>query len=329
MIPEAGFILVDKPAGVTSFDVVNRVRRSLVEAFPDLAPPRRRGKGPKPPRFKCGHAGTLDPLATGLLIVLVGKGSRLSPFLLGLDKTYLATVRFGTATDSLDADGEVTASANPPHSPAAIESALPHFRGDIEQVPPLISALKRDGQALHKRVRAGEEVAEPEARPVTIHRLEIDAARWEGEAPEVDLTVACSSGTYIRSLARDLAEAAGSVGHIVALRRTEVGPFTVAGALTGVMEMPGEDLAAALRPAADALPWAPAMELSGDEADFVRSGGQPGDDWLDRLKEKPVTQGKSSAIFRMLDGDGGLVAVGRIDDDAGLPRTALVMSGKG
>ena len=328
MIPAAGFILVDKPAGVTSFDVVNRVRGSLVEAFPELAPPRRRGRGPKPPRFKCGHAGTLDPLATGLLVVLVGKGSRLSPFLLGLDKTYLATVRFGSATDSLDADGEVTATAPPPDSPDVIAHALPRFRGAIDQVPPLISALKRDGQALHKRVRAGEDVAEPEARPVTIHRLVMDAARWEGDVPEVDLTVACSSGTYIRSLARDLAEAAGSVAHIAALRRTEVGPFAVDDAVVGVMEMPGEDLIASLRPAADALPWAPAMELSVDEADFLRSGGQPGDDWLDRLKEKPVTQGKSSAIFRMLDTDGGLVAVGRIDE-SGLPRTALVMAGKG
>ena len=227
-----GILLVDKPAGVTSFAVVNHVRRALVDAFPELAPaprPRQSG-GPKPPRFKCGHAGTLDPLATGLLMVLVGKGSRLAPFLMGLDKTYAATVRFGTGTDTLDREGQVVGTAPVPDSPEAVTACLAGFRGDIMQIPPVISALKKDGQPLYKLVRSGQDVPEPEARPVTIHQLGDDGCalgrrRTTIRCAEIDLEVGCSSGTYIRSLARDLARAAGSEGHIQELRRLEVGSF--------------------------------------------------------------------------------------------------------
>jgi tRNA pseudouridine55 synthase len=327
-IRQGGVLLVDKPAGVTSFDVVNRVRRRLVDVDPGLAPRRGRGRGPKPPRFKCGHAGTLDPLATGLLVVLVGRGSRLSPFLLGLDKTYRATVRFGTATLTLDREGEVTATAALPASAAALETALGGFRGDLMQVPPVVSALKRDGRALHARVRAGEEVEPPEARPVRIDRIEILATRGAAGIEEADLEVGCSSGTYVRSLARDLAAAADSVGHIAELRRLAVGPFSVDEALTDVMDRPGEDLAAALLPLAAALPHVPAIDLSDDEAERVRSGGQPGAAWRDRLPADIPDCGKAGPVFRMLGPDGMLVAVGRIDD-TGAPRTAAVMSGKG
>lgn len=327
-----GILLIDKPAGVTSFQVVERVRRQLLNAFPELQPRRgpRPAGTPKPPRFKCGHAGTLDPLATGLLVVLVGKGSRLSPFLMGMDKTYAATVRFGAATSTLDREGEVTATAAVPADVQTVEALLPRFRGDLLQVPPLISALKRDGKALYKRVRAGEDVAEPEARPVTISRLEMTGARWpgvdqDGALHEIDLVVDCGSGTYIRSLARDVAQAAGSVGHIQQLRRLRVGPFTVNDALSGVMELDGAALAAALRPLAEALPTAPALVLDAAEAGQVRQGGQPLPTWLKRLDGPLTADPKHGQIFRMLDGAGLLVAVGLVDAETGLPRSAAVI----
>lgn len=326
-----GILLVDKPAGVTSFAVVNRVRRTLVDAFPDLAPRRARRKtgGPKPPRFKCGHAGTLDPLATGLLILLIGKGSRLAPFLMGLDKTYEATVRFGSSTDTLDREGQIVGTAPIPDSPDALAACLDRFRGDIMQIPPLISALKKDGQPLYKRVRSGQDVAEPDARPVTIHHLEMKGARWgstDDEVHEIDLVVACSSGTYVRSLARDLALAAGTQGHIQELRRLQVGPFSVEDALTGIMDIKGDDLLEALRPLGDALPHLPVMSVDVSEAAAVRLGQQPDVAWLDRLSAEPVPSGKEGRLFRMLDDAGDLVAVGRLDDKTDEPRIAAVIA---
>jgi tRNA pseudouridine55 synthase len=326
----AGILLVDKPAGVTSFAVVNHVRRTLIDAFPSLAPVRHRTRqgGAKPPRFKCGHAGTLDPLATGLLILLIGKGSRLAPFLLGLDKTYAATVRFGSGTDTLDREGETISTAPVPDAVAAVTACLDNFRGDIRQVPPLISALKKDGQPLYKRVRAGQDVPEPAARPVTIHRLEITGARWGAPDPdihEVDLLVECSSGTYLRSLARDLASATGSEGHLQELRRLAVGPFTVEQGLDQVLEEPGDRLLEALIPLGEALPHLPVLALNRDEAAAVRVGQQPRPDWLPRLSSAPVPAGQVGSLFRMLDQDQDLVAVGKLDDVTGDPRIAAVI----
>ncbi len=320
--PAGGVLLVDKPAGVTSFAVVNAVRKALVRDFPELVPRREKG-GPKPPRFKCGHAGTLDPLATGLLVVLVGKGSRLSHFLLGLDKTYAATVRFGTQTDSLDADGEVVATAPIPDSAETVAAALAQFRGEINQVPPLISALKKDGQPLYKLVRAGKDVAEPDARQVRIDRLELVADRLATEAPEIDLIVGCSSGTYIRSLARDLALAVDSVGHIRQLRRLDVGPFAVADAVSGIMALAGSEIVQHLLPLTAALPQTPIMELSAEEAADIREGHQPLPAWLERLDGPPVAPGKSEPLFRMVDRAGDLVAIGRLDEETGEPRIAV------
>lgn len=326
-----GILLVDKPTGVTSFAVVNHIRRNLIRSFPQLERKRRPSSGgPKPPRFKCGHAGTLDPLATGLLIVLVGKGSRLAPFLMGLDKTYAATVRFGTGTDTLDRLGEVVATQPVPSSPEVVSDCLAGFRGEIQQVPPVYSALKKDGQTLYKLARSGQDVDEPEARKVTIHRLEMTDARWGGSSDEphheVDLVVTCSSGTYIRSLARDLARAAGSEGHLHQLRRLTVGPFAVADGLSDVMEIEGEDLARELLPLSAALPHVPALTLEEDEVSSVRQGQQPQVEWLESLGEEPPVAGKAGRLFRMLDGSGDLVAVGRLEDETGLPRIAAVIT---
>lgn len=326
-----GFLLVDKPRDVTSFQVVDQVRRRLLQADPSLQVrriPRPKG-GPRPPRFKCGHAGTLDPMATGLLIVLVGKGSRLSPFLMGQDKTYQATVSFGTVTDTLDAMGEVVDSAPVPVDVAGLEEVLAGFRGRIHQVPPLISALKRDGQPLYKRVRAGQEVAEPEARPVDIGRLEVQGVRWGDDVAgkkvfEIDLVVDCSSGTYIRSLARDIARAWGTVGHLQALRRVQVGLFRVDDAVSNVMSATGTELLRAMAPLTDALPQVPVLVLTQDEAAAIRQGGQPLPVWLDRLPAGPVAVGKSEPLFRLVDAAGDLVALGRINPE-GAPETALVI----
>jgi tRNA pseudouridine55 synthase len=328
-----GILLLDKPAGVTSFKVVDHVRRQLVRTFPELdsRSGKRRPGAPKPPRFKCGHAGTLDPLATGLLVVLVGKGSRLSPFLMGLDKTYAATVRFGAATDTLDREGQVVDKAPVPGDPGVLEDVLPCFLGEIMQVPPLISALKKDGKALYKRVRAGEDVAEPEARPVAISRLEVTATRWGGEVDgekvyEADLLVGCGSGTYIRSLARDIAVACGTVGHIHQLRRLRVGPFGVDDSTDGVLDMDGEGLAAVMRPLAEALPQVPVLMVDEDEAAALRQGTQPRPEWLDRLDGVPVVCGKAAGpIFRMVDARGQLVAVGEVDQGTGYPILAVVI----
>ncbi len=320
-----GFLLVDKPAGATSFDIVNHVRGALLRAAPGLQPPRcaRRPGGPRPPRFKCGHTGTLDPAATGLLVVVTGKGSRLVPFLTGLDKTYLATVRFGTETDTLDAEGQVTSTVAAPAEAAMVEAVLDRFRGDIMQVPPLVSALKRDGKPLHARVRAGEELDEPEPRPVRIDRLEITARRWPDAAGvcELDLEVACGSGTYVRSLARDLGRAVGSAAHLSALRRLRVGPFDVADALAGVMTTGGDALLAALRPLTAALPAVPVLPVTAEEAAQISLGGQPRPDWLERLSDGeslPV-----GTLLRLIAPDGSLMAVAVIEGEG--PRIAAVL----
>lgn len=322
----SGLLLVDKPAGVTSHDVVARVRRSLLRAFPEWDPRRRspRGrKGPRPPRFKCGHAGTLDPMATGLMMILVGKGSRLSPFLMGMDKIYEATLTLGAATDTLDAEGQITATAPLPAGPESLLAALPEFRGEILQVPPAVSALKHEGTPLYKLVRQGKPLPELKARPVTIHELELAGVRWEEGA--VDLRVSCSSGTYVRSLARDLAQAAGSEGHLSCLRRTHVGPFDVADSLPGIMGLDGEAMARHLVPLADGMGHRPALEVDEIQADSLRHGGQPDLDWLDGTWLRPFLAEDGGTTFSMLDAHGRLVAVGNWQQEQNVVRCAAVI----
>jgi len=324
----SGLLLVDKPTGVTSHTVVAHVRKSLLRAFPHWDPRQQPGRkkvkgGPRPPRFKCGHAGTLDPLATGLLLILVGKASRLSPFLMGMDKSYLATVSFGEATDSLDSDGEVVATAAVPSDPETILQQLSQFKGDILQVPPMVSALKHEGQPLYKLVRQGKPLPELKARPVTVSRLDMTETRWSDA--QMDFVVDCTSGTYIRSLARDIAQAAETEGHIAALRRLSIGPFPVENALQGVMLADGEDLARAMVPLSESLPHVPSMEVSCEEAAALRTGIQPDPLWLDRIEESSFIAGKAGTIFRMIGPKGDLVAVGKLDDDTGKPMIAAVI----
>jgi len=209
-----GLIIVDKPAGVTSHDVVGTVRR--------IAKTRR-----------VGHAGTLDPMATGVLVLGVERATKLLNHLVLTDKTYVATIRLGAATTTDDAEGEPTSGADASGlGRAAIEEAIRPLTGDILQRPSSVSAIKVDGERAYARVRAGESV-ELAARPVTVSRFEIVAEpKLDGQFCDVEVVVDCSSGTYIRALARDLGEALQVGGHLTALRRSRVGPFTLDQALT-------------------------------------------------------------------------------------------------
>ncbi|WP_271395232.1 tRNA pseudouridine(55) synthase TruB [Neomicrococcus lactis] len=213
--PGSGLVIVDKPQGFTSHDVVGKMRR--------LAQTR-----------KVGHAGTLDPMATGVLIVGLNKATRLLTYIVGASKVYEATIRLGESTVTDDAEGDITQS----RIAAAvtredIDREIAKLTGDILQVPSSVSAIKINGERAYKRVRSGEEVEIP-ARPVTIHRFEVHDVRREraGKIVDVDVTVECSSGTYIRALARDLGAALDVGGHLTALRRTSVGPYDISGART-------------------------------------------------------------------------------------------------
>jgi tRNA pseudouridine55 synthase len=206
-----GLVVVDKPSGMTSHDVVARVRR--------LAGTR-----------KVGHAGTLDPMATGVLLVGVDRATRLLGHLTLTEKAYDATVRLGAATTTDDAEGETVSTASVAHlTEDDVRSAAGAFVGAIEQKPSAVSAVKVDGRRAYARVRAGEDVDLP-ARSVTVHELLVTDVRPGGEVFDVDVSVRCSSGTYIRAIARDLGAALGVGGHLTRLRRTAVGPFTLADA---------------------------------------------------------------------------------------------------
>lgn len=206
-----GLLVVDKPSGWTSHDVVARARRLCATR-------------------KVGHAGTLDPMATGVLVLGVGRATRLLTFLVGCDKDYTATIRLGQGTITDDAEGEVSTTASAAGvAMDALAAAVTGLTGEIEQVPSAVSAIKVKGERAYHRVRAGEDVVLP-ARPVTVSRFEVVATREsqsEGGTPllDVDVEVTVSSGTYVRALARDLGVALGVGGHLTALRRTRVGAF--------------------------------------------------------------------------------------------------------
>lgn len=216
--PDPGLIVVDKPAGWTSHDVVGRIRR--------LAGTR-----------KVGHAGTLDPMATGVLVVGVGRATKLLTYIVGHDKEYLGTIRLGETTLTDDAEGEVTTTVDASAvTDAEIASAVAELTGDIQQVPSSVSAIKVDGVRSYKRARAGEDVDLP-ARPVTVSEFEILESRRADAVIDLDVRVTVSSGTYVRALARDLGraltvEGTAVGGHLTALRRTRVGGLTLANART-------------------------------------------------------------------------------------------------
>lgn len=258
-----GLLLVDKAEGWTSHDVVAKARRAL---------------GTR----KVGHAGTLDPMATGLLLLGVGPSTRLLTHLVGLDKVYTATIRLGISTVSDDREGSILDIAAPADveelaaRPERIAAAVRALTGPIEQAPSAVSAIKVDGRRAYDRVRSGEQV-ELEKRPVTVRSFDIEEPRLVsasglsgGELPvdviDVDAEVRCSSGTYIRALARDLGESLGVGGHLTALRRTEVGPFSVADAVSNDRLAAGEaDAAALLAPAEVSARLFPVLALTAQQ----------------------------------------------------------------
>jgi tRNA pseudouridine55 synthase len=248
----SGLVIVDKAGGMTSHDVVARVRR--------LAGTR-----------KVGHAGTLDPMATGVLVVGVEKATRLLGYLMLTEKEYAATIRLGQSTSTDDAEGEITGGA-----PAAgvsaetLSKAVAGLVGEIQQVPPAVSAIKVDGQRAYRLTRAGA-APELKARPVTVYEFTVTAVRREGDLVDVDATVRCSSGTYIRALARDLGTALGTGGHLTRLRRTRVGGYRVEDART--LEQLG-DRFEVLPLALAAAAAFPSRNLSAEEARRLANGGR-------------------------------------------------------
>ncbi|PKK13069.1 tRNA pseudouridine(55) synthase TruB [Thermomonospora sp. CIF 1] len=248
----SGLVIVDKPAGWTSHDVVARLRR--------LTGTRR-----------VGHAGTLDPMATGVLVVGVGKATRLLGHLALTDKVYEATIRLGQSTDTDDAEGEITATAPAGGvTDAALQAAVKGLTGQIMQVPPRVSAIKVDGRRAYKMARKGQEV-ELKPRPVTVADFTVTAVRRHDDLIDVDAVITCSSGTYIRALARDLGEALGTGGHLTALRRTRVGPYGLEQART--LEQLAEDCR--VLPLAEAVAAAfPRREVTAEQARVVVHGGR-------------------------------------------------------
>lgn len=255
---EPGLVIVDKPGGMTSHDVVARLRR--------LASTRR-----------VGHAGTLDPMATGVLVIGIGKATRLLGHLMLTAKTYEATIRLGQSTTTDDAEGEPAGGA-----PAtgvtreALEEEVARLTGEILQVPSSVSAIKVNGERAYKLTRAGE-APELAARPVTIHEFRVSAARHAGEFLDIDATIRCSSGTYVRALARDLGKSLGTGGHLTALRRTAVGPYTIGQARTlASLESQSQNLNSAERPLASPEPGPPSQRPAGAGPQEVTSAADDG-----------------------------------------------------
>ena len=295
-----GVLVVDKPAGPTSFEVVERVRRALRVR-------------------KAGHTGTLDPMATGVLAVCAGEAVKLQHFLAAGDKSYQATVAFGAATDTEDAEGRVTARGDPSALQAGeVEAALSGFVGELSQLPPMYSAVRVGGRRLHEAARAGEEV---ERRPRTVHIHSLALLSFEpaqGGLASARLEVTCGKGTYVRTLAADLGRRLGIPAHLSALRRTAAGPFAIAQALPlEGAEALARDGAAALRsrllPLAEALSFLPAV-------------------WLERGEVEDLVHGRSlrrpspGPMCRALDPAGRLVAVCAPDASGERLRPVRVMA---
>ena len=282
-----GIVVVDKPAGMTSHDVVGRCRRIFSTR-------------------RVGHAGTLDPMATGVLVIGVDRATKILGLLTAASKSYAATIRLGQTTSTEDAEGEVLHSVSAAHlTREAIAAAVAGLRGDIEQVPSAVSAIKVDGRRAYRLVREGRTV-ELQARPVRIDRFEVRDVRYDGQFVDVDVEVDCSSGTYVRALARDVGAALGVGGHLTALRRTRVGRFTLeqARSLDDLAERPG--LSLTLDEAC--LLIFPRRDLTTEEAEAAANG-------------RPLSPAGIDGVYAACDADGRVVALLR---DEG-PRTKSVV----
>ncbi|WP_313281120.1 tRNA pseudouridine(55) synthase TruB [Stutzerimonas balearica] len=293
----SGIILLDKPRGFTSNAALQKVRWLLNAE-------------------KAGHTGSLDPLATGVLPLCFGEATKFSQYLLDADKAYETVAQLGVTTSTADAEGDVLERRPVALSAADIEAVLPRFRGDIQQVPPMHSALKRDGQPLYKLARAGE-VVEREARSVTITRLEL----LEVIGDRVRLAVSCSKGTYIRTLVEDIGRALGCGAHVAELRRTQAGPFVLADtvSLEALEQAHGEGGSEALdrflKPVDCGLQHWPLLSFSEHSA-YYWLHGQPV-----RVPDAPAF-----GMVRVQDQNGRFIGIGEVSDDGRVAPRRLIRS---
>lgn len=294
--PVCGILNLNKPIGLTSRDVVDRIARPLR-------------------KIKVGHAGTLDPLASGVLVICVGAATRLIEYVQRMPKTYRATIRLGATSDTLDADGQVVEMAEPPRpSETQVRAALIMQVGTIEQMPPQFSALKVAGQRAYDLARSGQNV-ELAARPVEVYRIELLAYAW----PRLDVEIDCGSGTYIRSIARDVGETLGCGGLIEVLTRTRIGPFRHEDAIDAE-SLTREAIVGQLRPAAEAVSSLARVEIGVEElARIVRGQAIPGRDSI------------AAGEVALIGPDGMLAAVAEVDHPSGqlLPRRVLAVESSG
>ncbi|MFC4001165.1 tRNA pseudouridine(55) synthase TruB [Prauserella oleivorans] len=288
--PPPGLLIVDKPGGMTSHDVVARARRIL---------------GTR----KIGHAGTLDPMATGVLVLGVERATKLLGHLALDRKTYLATIALGAATATDDAEGEIVSEADASGvTDERIAAGIAALTGELQQVPSAVSAVKVAGKRAYARVRAGEDVDLP-PRPVTVYRFDLLATRREGARVELDVMIDCSSGTYVRALARDLGADLGVGGHLAALRRTTVGPFTLAAART-----------------LDAVEAEPGLSLSLDEAVAAAFPRRDVDAATARAVRhgRRIPAGGLDGTYGVFDPDGHVLALAT--DQGGATRPVVVLA---
>jgi tRNA pseudouridine55 synthase len=283
-MPKPGLLIIDKPTGPTSHDIVNVVRRGTQIR-------------------KVGHTGTLDPYASGVLLILLGSATRLAEYLLEVDKEYLATIRFGAATSTYDAAGRITATRPFTFREESLEAKMQTFIGERLQVPPVYSAIKIGGRKAYDMARAGEEV---EMAPRKVHIYELALLRWE--SPNALVRVRCSRGTYIRSIAHDIGEAMGSHAHLVTLRRIRLGPFSVEHA-TPLEELKRRFLENTWEkismPASAILEGWTTVQLTAEEAEKLRNG-----------IAIPAAEG-STGRARAIAPEGELVAVLELDPETG------------
>jgi tRNA pseudouridine55 synthase len=291
-----GVLLLDKPVGLSSNDALIRAKRLYLAK-------------------KAGHTGTLDPLASGLLPLCFGEATKFSQDLLDADKTYEATMRLGIRTTTGDAEGEVLEMRDVGCDEAAVAAALTRFLGDIVQVPPMYSALKRDGKPLYEYARAGQTV-EREGRVVTIHALEMLACAL----PDVTFRVTCSKGTYVRTLAEDIGAALGCGAHLVALRRTGVGALTLAHAVTldALSDAQPDERDRWLQPVDALLSTFPSLQLGGDATRRFLHGQRL------RLAELPALDAAPGSRVRVYGDDGRLLGVARAADGVLAPERLVV-----
>ena len=300
--PVNGILVLDKPLGMSSNQALQTAKRLYFAA-------------------KAGHTGSLDPLATGVLPLCFGEATKFSQYLLDADKAYTSTFVLGTSTDTGDAEGQVIEQRDAGHlAESDVAAALDGFRGEIEQVPSMYSAIKQDGQPLYKLARQGIEV-ERKARQVVVKHLELRAFRnGEGNAPEVDIYLECSKGTYVRSIAEDLGRALGCGAHVSALRRTKAGPFAIEDSVTmNTLEaLKGNDelrqMDDLLLPADAALQGMPLVELSESSGFYMRQG-QP----------VMVPNAPCDGMVRVALETGEFLGVGEILDDGRVAPRRLVV----